>query len=83
MKVRAAKCDNCNALVYSRARHDYRPCPCGAIAVDGGLDYLRVLWQPKKPAPETVEIEVDATAQQLYDDWNFSRDVYGIRATDD
>lgn len=37
----AAKCAKCGDEVWSAHRHDYRECKCGAIAVDGGLDYLR------------------------------------------
>jgi len=35
------QCKNCNDIIYSAHRHDYKECSCGAVAVDGGLDYLR------------------------------------------
>lgn len=37
----SAKCLKCGAEIVSRHRHDFRVCPCGAIFVDGGLDYIR------------------------------------------
>lgn len=35
------ECLKCGDRIYSGHRHDYRACHCGAIAVDGGMDYLR------------------------------------------
>ena len=37
----AAVCKKCGDEVWSEHRHDYRQCECGAIAVDGGAEYLR------------------------------------------
>lgn len=36
-----AECTKCGDKPYSASCHDYRKCKCGAIAVDGGLHYLR------------------------------------------
>ena len=68
MKLHAYKCPTCRTLVFSRARHDYRHCPCGDIAVDGGLDYCRIAF--KKEPPKPYEIELDVTEKVLFDDWN-------------
>lgn len=35
-------CLACGDEVESRARHDYQSCSCGQIAVDGGLDCVRL-----------------------------------------
>lgn len=35
------KCSNCNDIIYSRDRHDCRPCECGQCFLDGGKDYVR------------------------------------------
>ena len=35
------RCKKCNDEPYSANRHDFKYCQCGAVAVDGGLDYLR------------------------------------------
>lgn len=39
----AIKCKKCGDLIESRYRHDFKFCKCGAVAVDGGKDYLRRL----------------------------------------
>jgi hypothetical protein len=28
--------------------------------------------------PKTFKLDIDATKQELYDDWNHSRDKYGV-----
>ena len=35
------RCCVCNDRIWSAHRHDYRTCECGAVAVDGGMEYLR------------------------------------------
>jgi hypothetical protein len=37
----AAECGRCQDLIVSEHRHDFRSCKCGAIFVDGGLEYQR------------------------------------------
>jgi hypothetical protein len=37
----AAECLRCGDIIESKYRWDYVSCTCGAIAVDGGHDYLR------------------------------------------
>jgi hypothetical protein len=36
-----ARCRRCGYTIESKHRHDFVACPCGAIAVDGGHEYLR------------------------------------------
>ena len=36
-----AKCAKCGYIIESRHQHDWVPCKCGAIFVDGGTAYLR------------------------------------------
>ena len=36
-----ARCKRCGETIESTFRHDFVSCKCGAIAVDGGTDYLR------------------------------------------
>ena len=76
MKILARQCPTCNDIVYSRARHDMRGCSCGDIAVDGGFDYSKISY--RKTSPSVVEIEVDATKAELYNDWNNRIDEYGL-----
>jgi hypothetical protein len=37
----AVICNKCDEFIVSKNRHDFVECKCGAIAVDGGQDYLR------------------------------------------
>lgn len=79
IEVNAIKCGRCGDTVYSRARHDFRSCTCGAVAADGGRDYFKCCFNPEIPH-ETLTIKVDATARELYDDWNQfnSGDKFGL-----
>lgn len=52
--LNAARCMKCAVLCVSAHRHDYQPCPCGAIAVDGGQDYLRRAGKPEDIQEESV-----------------------------
>jgi len=77
MKVKGVKCGKCGDVLFSRARHDFRKCTCEETFVDGGFDYLRVGYAGDFP-PVTVELEVGASKQELYDDWNMCKDQYGL-----
>ena len=35
------QCKKCGDVIESASRHDFKFCNCGAVAVDGGKDYLR------------------------------------------
>lgn len=39
--VNKIRCKKCNEVIESTHRHDFKFCKCGAVAVDGGRDYLR------------------------------------------
>ena len=39
-----ARCKKCGDTIESLYRHDYISCDCGALAVDGGKDYLRRVY---------------------------------------
>ena len=41
IKCNKAQCRLCNDVIESKHRHDFVRCSCGAIAVDGGKDYIR------------------------------------------
>jgi hypothetical protein len=42
----AAQCRKCGDLIVSKHRHDFVTCKCGAISVDGGLNYSRRTGNP-------------------------------------
>ncbi len=77
IKVQALVCPLCDDTIYSRANHDFHQCTCGAYFVDGGYEYFR--WGgPTLDGVTTKEIEIDATAKELYDDWNYGKDKFGL-----
>lgn len=39
--VNQVRCKKCEDTPFSASRHDFKSCKCGAIAVDGGQEYLR------------------------------------------
>lgn len=80
MKIKALECPKCGDLIYSRARHDLHFCGCSTVGIDGGFDYRRIIITVVRPElnPRSVEIEVNASRQELWDDWNEGRDKYGI-----
>ena len=55
-----AKCLLCGDIVESVSVHDYRECSCGAMAVDGGKNYLRRMGNPSQ-IEELDEFEDDAS----------------------
>jgi hypothetical protein len=75
MEVHAIQCKKCKDVIFSRANHDMRYCSCGAVAIDGGFDYVKISGNPDDVANKTVT--VDVSKQMLYDDWNSGRDMYG------
>lgn len=39
--VNKIRCKRCGEVIESTDRHDFKFCKCGAVAVDGGTDYLK------------------------------------------
>lgn len=76
MKINAIKCKTCKDTIFSRARHDCRSCSCGEIYVDGGFDYTRVGFT--EAPPDSLEIEIEQTKKELYNDWATKKDKFGI-----
>ena len=79
MKVSAIQCNDCRDIIYSRARHDFRWCTCKNCAVDGGLDYLRVVGDGFK----TKALIIESTKEELYNEWNNSKDLFGLISSTD
>lgn len=52
------ECLKCGDKPFSRHRHDMVYCKCGAVAVDGGMVYLKRLFKDKDDWVE-MSIEVD------------------------
>lgn len=50
------RCKKCGDEPFSAHRHDFRSCKCGAISVDGGLDYLRRVGDISSSEELSIEI---------------------------
>lgn len=74
--VTCLTCPNCGYTVFSRARHDMRSCSCKQSHIDGGFDYVKFGF--KGDEPKRIQIAVDASRRELYDDWNQRTDLYGV-----
>ena len=78
--VNTITCPKCHDTIYSRATHDFHKCSCGAIAIDGGFEYMRMSYAIDIVADDVKhgELELQLTKQELYNDWNKQTDKYGI-----
>jgi tRNA(Ile2) C34 agmatinyltransferase TiaS len=56
-----AQCKKCGNIIESKHRHDFVWCKCGAIAVDGGKDYL------KRCGESADMIEMSESYQEEYE----------------
>ena len=75
MIIKAYRCKTCEDILFSRAKHDYRTCSCGKVAVNGGIEFLQV--RSMNQYPEKVELDIDITEEELFADWNSRRDKFG------
>lgn len=75
-RVTTHVCPLCQTEMYSRSRHDFRYCPCLNLAVDGGFDYVKILYRVK-PTVSRVRY-VNATKAELFQDWNNGTDMFGV-----
>ena len=41
IKINKIRCKRCGDVIESKTAHDFKFCKCGAVAVDGGKEYLR------------------------------------------
>jgi len=47
MLLNRTRCKKCGDVITSNHVHDFVRCKCGAVAVDGGDDYLRRIGNPE------------------------------------
>ena len=78
LHLEARQCPSCLDIIYSRANYDFRSCSCGEISVDGGFSCYggRVLWKDKIPTHKIIKVE--ATQKELYEDWNYHINKFGL-----
>ena len=55
-------CKKCSTVIWSRHRHDFHSCSCGAVYIDGGRDYLRIVGRSEDW--EHVDVEVGEPCTQ-------------------
>ena len=63
IKRNAIRCNHCGDVIESASRHSYVKCSCGAVAVDGGTDYLRRSYR-NSPEDYTDLSEYEEVEQQ-------------------
>jgi hypothetical protein len=52
-----AKCLLCGDVIHSAHRHDFRTCSCRNVSVDGGMDYIRRVYDDVEGIEEqSIEI---------------------------
>ena len=79
MLVRAVHCEECNTTVYSRATEDLRECECGRVRVYGGfLTHFKYDIKDKKTKYRTLRMNIQATPDDLYDDYENMEDKFGL-----
>lgn len=54
----AVRCKLCNTTIESKSVYDFKRCPCGNVAVDGGHEYIRRVFKDRDQIEELSE-EVD------------------------
>lgn len=59
----AARCRKCGDEIYSAYRHDYKKCKCGAIGVDGGMDYFRSTGNREDFEDMSISVPVEVVEQ--------------------
>lgn len=52
-----AKCLLCGDIIWSAHRHDFKTCSCGAISVDGGMEYIRRCGNPEDVIERSMSME--------------------------
>ena len=60
IKSNKIRCRKCGEIIESVSVHDFKFCKCGAVAVDGGHEYLRRCGNLEN-FEELSEYEPDAT----------------------
>ncbi|MDX1279236.1 hypothetical protein [Oceanihabitans sediminis] len=87
MKIQIYKCPECKQWIYSRARHDFKECKCGTLAVDGGHgndNEGELTWMAERfigdcfPQVKMKVVDIDITVKDMYDDWNYRRNKLGV-----
>lgn len=52
-----AECRKCGDIIWSAHVHDFKSCSCGAISVDGGMEYIRRCGDPGDVIERSLSME--------------------------
>lgn len=79
----AVSCNSCGDMIISKHRHDFVECSCGAIAVDGGQEYLRRIGTLEKGSYAEYSWSLpdelyNGCAEEVEKAMNTNRNKYGI-----
>ena len=77
LTIKAIECNECRDVIYSRTHQDFRQCSCGNISVDGGLQYFKYNANPASLF-KVKKIQIDATIDELYNDYDSMNDRFGL-----
>ncbi|KGR89716.1 hypothetical protein CD30_15660 [Ureibacillus massiliensis 4400831 = CIP 108448 = CCUG 49529] len=44
LKKNRIRCKLCGDIIESKSTYDFQKCTCGAVGIDGGLDYARRVY---------------------------------------
>lgn len=59
------QCLKCLKVIQSKHRHDWVPCECGDIFVDGGSDYLRMGMKENGYGYINLDVDYDKYESQI------------------
>lgn len=54
LKRNRIRCLHCSDIIESKSTNDFKLCKCGAVGIDGGLDYPKRIFG-SNPAEEHYE----------------------------
>lgn len=77
IKIRAAQCEHCGSIVYSRCGSDKRTCMCGGVSISGGITpQLMTTTLPERI--KWIDIVIDKDLNDMYYDWLLNVDRFGL-----
>lgn len=57
IKVNKIKCKKCGNIIEFKTTNDLKRCSCGAVAVDGGKEYLKRLGNEKDYEELSIKVK--------------------------
>ena len=57
IEVNSIKCKKCGDIIESKTVNDLKKCSCGAVAVDGGKEYLKRIGNEKDYEELSINIK--------------------------